>query len=197
MADFALPDDLLLAQLQRDRTYSAAQSAAGRGYVINAANVQHQYHAPAVPLQVGYEVNIMSNANEPFVPEEDVTHTLPDGRTIQLAAKGVPVPQAEARRLGLVKDQQRQGPKETKSQADLDAMQAEHQAEVRSLRDELARLQDERATEQARQAMRENTGDDKAEPMSVRDAKRVEADQQRRQDAEKQRQQLEKQQGGK
>ncbi len=44
--------------------------------------------------------------------------------------------------------------------------------------------------------MRENTGDDKAEPMSVRDAKRVEADQQRRQDAEKQRQQLEKQQQG-
>lgn len=48
---------------------------------------------------------------------EDVTETLPDGRTIQVAAAGTEVPIAEARRLGLVKDQQEAGPSETKDDA--------------------------------------------------------------------------------
>jgi hypothetical protein len=43
-----------------------------------------------------------SNA-EAFVPEKDVTETLEDGRTIQVAAKGVPIPMVEAEKLGLVK----------------------------------------------------------------------------------------------
>lgn len=46
---------------------------------------------------------------------EDVTETLADGRTIQVAAKGTEVPVAEARRLGLVKDKQDAGPSETKT----------------------------------------------------------------------------------
>lgn len=48
---------------------------------------------------------------------EDVTETLADGRTIQVAAKGTEVPIAEARRLGLVKDAQEAGPSETKAPA--------------------------------------------------------------------------------
>lgn len=48
------------------------------------------------------------------VPEE-VLQTLPDGRTIQLAAAGTEMPLAEARRLGLVKDEQTVGPSETKA----------------------------------------------------------------------------------
>lgn len=47
--------------------------------------------------------------------EEDVTETLPDGRTIQVAAKGTDLPLTEARRLGLVKDDQETGPSETKT----------------------------------------------------------------------------------
>lgn len=47
--------------------------------------------------------------------EEDVTETLPDGRTIQVATKGTDLPVAEARRLGLVKDDQTSGPSETKT----------------------------------------------------------------------------------
>lgn len=47
--------------------------------------------------------------------EEDVTETQPDGRLIQVAAKGTEIPMAEARRLGLVKDDKESGPKETKT----------------------------------------------------------------------------------
>lgn len=46
---------------------------------------------------------------------EDVTETLADGRTIQVAAKGTEIPVAEARRLGLVKDAQEARPSETKT----------------------------------------------------------------------------------
>lgn len=55
-----------------------------------------------------------SLAVETYKVTEDVTETLEDGRTIQVAAKGTEVPIAEARRLGLVKDAQETGPQETK-----------------------------------------------------------------------------------
>lgn len=191
MADFALPDDTLRALLRRDHAALAAQSAAGQGYVINAVNVQHLYHAPAVPLDVRTnEVRAMPT-NEPYVPENDVTETLPDGRVVQLAAKGVPIPQAEARRLGLLKDRQQSGPQETKSQEDLNRLAAEQSAEIRALRDELARLSDQRANEQAAEAMRQNTEGKQDKPMSVRDAERLEADRARVEDAAQQRAQLE------
>jgi hypothetical protein len=45
----------------------------------------------------------LSNNAEQFVPAEDVTETTDDGRTIQLAVKGVPMPMADAMALGLVK----------------------------------------------------------------------------------------------
>lgn len=52
--------------------------------------------------------------NETYLVQEDVTETLPDGRTIQVAAKGTAIPLTEARRLGLVKDEQQAAPSETK-----------------------------------------------------------------------------------
>ena len=45
----------------------------------------------------------LANNADAFVPKEDVIKKLDDGREIQVAAKGVPVPRAEALRLGLVK----------------------------------------------------------------------------------------------
>lgn len=73
-------------------------------------------------LETTQEVEIMalsSSRPEPsgpgvYVPEEDVTETLPDGRTIQVAAKGAEMPLAEAERLGLVKAPAPVGPAETK-----------------------------------------------------------------------------------
>lgn len=56
----------------------------------------------------------MSEGTEFYTPEEDVVETLPDGRTILAAPKGVPIPLHEARRRGFVKDQGIVGPQETK-----------------------------------------------------------------------------------
>ena len=56
----------------------------------------------------------MQIVNGYFTPEEDIYETLPDGRLIQLAAKGVPIAEAEARRQGFIKDTQ-VGPSETKT----------------------------------------------------------------------------------
>lgn len=53
-----------------------------------------------------------------YTPEEDVTREQADGTQVQVAVKGVPVPMATARALGLVKDQQQVGPSETKAEAD-------------------------------------------------------------------------------
>ena len=39
---------------------------------------------------------------EMFVPEKDYFETTSDGRQIQIAVKGVPLPLTEARKLGLV-----------------------------------------------------------------------------------------------
>jgi len=50
-----------------------------------------------------------------YTPEDDVIGTTADGRTYQIAAKGVPVPMAEAQRLGLIKAPQQQGPTEIKA----------------------------------------------------------------------------------
>lgn len=49
-----------------------------------------------------------------YIPDQDVTQVLPDGRTIIIAPAGVPVPEARAKELGLIKDPQPQGPTETK-----------------------------------------------------------------------------------
>lgn len=49
-----------------------------------------------------------------YTPEEDVTETLEDGRTIQIALKGHPIPMADAIRAGLVKEGKTQGPAEKK-----------------------------------------------------------------------------------
>lgn len=54
----------------------------------------------------------LANNAEMFTPEKDVTETLEDGRTIQVAVKGVPMPVTEAKKLGLVKDET---PKESES----------------------------------------------------------------------------------
>jgi hypothetical protein len=70
------------------------------------------------------EVLDMAIANQPpqgqgadFVPEEDVIETLPDGRQVQKAVKGVPIPYADALKAGLIKAPEAQGPKETKPSA--------------------------------------------------------------------------------
>jgi hypothetical protein len=51
---------------------------------------------------------------ETYTPEEDVTETLPDGRTIQVAVKGVPMAMSDAQKWGLVKAPKTQGPSEKK-----------------------------------------------------------------------------------
>jgi len=51
---------------------------------------------------------------EMYTPPDDVIETGPDGTAILLAAKGVPIPQVEAERLGLVKPAKKHGPQETK-----------------------------------------------------------------------------------
>jgi hypothetical protein len=52
---------------------------------------------------------------EMYTPKEDVTETDANGSVFLVAAANVPIPLAEARRLGLVKDTQRKaGPQETK-----------------------------------------------------------------------------------
>lgn len=58
---------------------------------------------------------------ETYHVAEDVIETLPDGRTIQIAAAGTDIPLVEARRLGLVKDEQSAGPTETKVDAPAEA----------------------------------------------------------------------------
>ena len=49
-----------------------------------------------------------------YIPEEDVTETLEDGRMIQIAVKGHPIPMGEAVKLDLVKQGGQPGPSETK-----------------------------------------------------------------------------------
>jgi hypothetical protein len=49
-----------------------------------------------------------------YTPEEDVTQELPDGRQIQVAVKGTPIPYEKAVEAGLVKEAKAQGPAETK-----------------------------------------------------------------------------------
>ena len=44
----------------------------------------------------------LSNNAESFTPIATKIETLADGRTIQVAVKGVPIPIAEAKRLGLI-----------------------------------------------------------------------------------------------
>ena len=60
----------------------------------------------------------MTIKNGYFIPEEDIFETLPDGRLIQLAAKGVPIAETDARRQGFIKDNNT-GPSETKAPGEL------------------------------------------------------------------------------
>lgn len=53
--------------------------------------------------------------NEFFVPEQDVTEVGADGVERLVAAKGVPVPMADAEARGLTKPQQKAAPAETKA----------------------------------------------------------------------------------
>jgi hypothetical protein len=46
--------------------------------------------------------NLMGNNVDAFVPDKDIIDELADGRRIQVAAAGVPIPRADAIRLGLV-----------------------------------------------------------------------------------------------
>ena len=50
-----------------------------------------------------------------YIPEADITAVGADGLTRLVAAQGVPIPMAEAKALGLVKDEQTAGPSETKT----------------------------------------------------------------------------------
>lgn len=189
MSDFALPDDTLRSLLTRDKQQLAEQAAAGRGYVLN---VQKVYVPPVallgVPSNEGVSAmaRIDTTANEPYIPEEDVTETQPDGRVIQVAAKGVPISYARAVQLGLVKPTKNAGPSEVKTQADLDQLLTEKDAEIVALRQQLADRATEQVNAQAAQAMQENTGDPKAQAPSVAEAEAAQAaaaDAQKRQDA--------------
>lgn len=62
------------------------------------------------------EMPISSNRNQGdmYTAEEDVTETLPDGRTVQVIGKGGTIPMQEAVKLGLVKTEQKAGPTEKK-----------------------------------------------------------------------------------
>jgi hypothetical protein len=49
-----------------------------------------------------------------YIPSEDIKGKTEDGREYLIAAAGVPVPEARAKELGLIKEPQPQGPSETK-----------------------------------------------------------------------------------
>jgi hypothetical protein len=51
-----------------------------------------------------------------YIPTEDIKGTTADGREYLIAAAGVPVPEARAKELGLIKESQPQGPSETKAE---------------------------------------------------------------------------------
>jgi hypothetical protein len=51
-----------------------------------------------------------------YIPSEDIKGTTADGREYLIAAAGVPVPEARAKELGLIKEAQPQGPSETKAE---------------------------------------------------------------------------------
>ena len=51
-----------------------------------------------------------------YVPEEDVMQTLPDGRVLIVAAKGVPMPKTRALELGLIKLEEPKAAPEPKSE---------------------------------------------------------------------------------
>jgi hypothetical protein len=57
----------------------------------------------------------MHVSEEVYIPEEDIVQTLPDGRTVLLAPKGVPVPMAVARQRGFIKVAQLAAPAEIKA----------------------------------------------------------------------------------
>ena len=65
---------------------------------------------------------------ELYFPENDITETLADGRTILVASKGVGIPLAEATVKGLVKDGAVVAPSEFKAAKDAEREAAEEAA---------------------------------------------------------------------
>jgi hypothetical protein len=60
------------------------------------------------PLAELKETEIMDfrrPTGQTFTPEEDVLETLPDGRVIQVGVAGMPMPLAEAQRMGVANEQ--------------------------------------------------------------------------------------------
>lgn len=87
--------------------------SAGRGGGLFTVNVEpDDYSLQSGPVEEEGEGNKTMDLNSlqqspgplsgQYVPTEDVVATLDDGRTIQLAVKGVPIPITEAFQRGLV-----------------------------------------------------------------------------------------------
>lgn len=184
MSDFALPDDMMRALLRKDQTALAEQAVTGQGYALN---VQKVYVPPATLLGVPSNEGVSAmartdpNANEPYIPEADVTETQSDGRVTLVAPKDVPIPHSRAVALGLVKPTKSAGPSEVKSPAALEQALADKDTEIAALRQQLAQQETERVNAQAAQAMQGNTGDPNAQAPSVA---RAEAEQATAQEAE-------------
>lgn len=175
MSDFALPDDTFRTLLTRDKAALAEQSAAGWGYVLTVTDVQRTYTAPVVALDGDMVMARHEDPNAPYIPEEDITETLPDGRVIQVAAKGTPVPYPRAVQLGLIKPTKASGPTEIKNQAALERVIADQEAEINVLRQQLIDQEAARVNAQAAQAMQENIGDSEAVAPSVAQAEAEQA----------------------
>lgn len=65
-------------------------------------------------------------SEETYLPEQDIVETLPDGRTVLLAPKGIPILMSVARQRGFIKDAQLAAPAEIK---DAPAEEAEGEAD--------------------------------------------------------------------
>jgi hypothetical protein len=66
---------------------------------------------------------MMSDTQELYIPESDITKKLDDGREVLVAPKGVPMLRSKAVTLGLIKVPQSQGPSEIKAEGDDDLSQ--------------------------------------------------------------------------
>jgi hypothetical protein len=67
----------------------------------------------------------MSDTQESYIPEHDITKKLEDGREVLVAPKGVPMLRSKAVSLGLIKEAQAQGPSEVKAEGEADAGEGE------------------------------------------------------------------------
>lgn len=67
----------------------------------------------------------MSDTQELYTPEEDITKKLADGREVLVAAKGIPMLRNKAVTLGLIKQPQAQGPSEIKAEGEGGELESE------------------------------------------------------------------------